>query len=148
MTVPRTSALGDHRLPRLDRTRVAEAMHPGVMSCGPETPLIDVARTMATHRIHCLAVPVTTGLGGIERWAVVSDLDLVAAAAAGEIGQRTAGDVAATEALTVSDSETLERAAQMMAEHQAAHLVVLSTAGGHPVGILSTLDVADVLASR
>lgn len=148
MNVGPVSAVGDHRPPRLDRTRVAEAMHPGVMSCAAETPLADVASTMAKHHIHCLTVPGSIGPGGVESWGVVSDLDLVAAAAAGQIDQRTAGEIAATEALMVSGSETLERAAQMMAEHQAAHLVVIGTTRGQPVGVLSTLDVAAVLAGR
>jgi CBS domain-containing protein len=33
-----------------------------------------------------------------------------------------------------------------MAEHGVAHLVVLDAAGGYPVGVLSTLDVAAAFA--
>lgn len=33
-----------------------------------------------------------------------------------------------------------------MAEHQLTHLVVVQPESGHPVGVLSTLDIAGVLA--
>jgi CBS domain-containing protein len=135
--------LGSRRAPRLERVRVADAMHPGVMTCVAETPLRDVARMMVTHRIHCVAVP---GDSGMASWSIVSDLDLVGAAGAGGVDARTAGDIAATEALTISADQPLDRAVQLMSEHQAAHVVVVAAASGRPVGVLSTLDVAALLA--
>lgn len=39
------------------------------------------------------------------------------------------------------------RAAQLMVEHGVAHLIVLDAASGHPIGVISTLDVAAVYAS-
>ncbi len=131
--------------PRLEHVRVADAMHAGVVTCGAETPLRDVARMMVEHRIHCVAVPDVEGKG-IAAWGIVSDLDLVGAAAAGGVDGRTAGDVAASEALAISDDDALERAVQLMSEHQIAHLVVVGAATGRPVGVLSTLDVAGLLA--
>jgi CBS domain-containing protein len=76
----------------------------------------------------------------------VSDLDVVAAAASGE--EPSALQTAATEPLAVSADERLARAAQLMAEHGVSHLVVLDAASGHPIGVLSTLDVATVYAER
>jgi len=38
-------------------------------------------------------------------------------------------------------------AAEVMAEHEASHLVVTHATSGHPVGVLSTLDLAAVIAS-
>jgi CBS domain-containing protein len=35
-----------------------------------------------------------------------------------------------------------------MSEHGVSHLVVLDAANGHPIGILSTLDVAAVYAGE
>jgi CBS domain-containing protein len=49
--------------------------------------------------------------------------------------------------VTVAADESLERAAQLMAEHQVSHLVVIQPHPGHPVGVLSALDLAGVLAS-
>ena len=74
-------------------------------------------------------------------WGIVSDLDLMTALNAGA-ETATAGEVAGTEIVTVSPREPLAHAAGLMAEHQTAHLVVVSPDTGRPVGMLSTLDVA------
>jgi CBS domain-containing protein len=42
--------------------------------------------------------------------------------------------------------DALERAAQLMAEHDVTHLVVVQPHSGQPVGIVSALDVAGALA--
>lgn len=131
--------------PRLEHVRVADAMHAGVVTCTRDAPLRDLARMLVEHRIHCVAIPVIEGTG-ISTWAIVSDLDLVGAAAAGSLEGRTAGDIAAGEALTISDDDLLDRAAQLLSEHQVSHLVVVGAATGRPVGVLSTLDVAGLLA--
>jgi CBS domain-containing protein len=137
--------LGTHRSPRLEHVRVRDAMHPGVMACAAQTSLRDVARMMVTHRIHCVAVPDVHGHGA-SAWGIVSDLDVVGAAAAGDVEARTAGDIAATEALAISAEEPLDRAIQLMNEHEVTHLLVVAAASGRPVGVLSTLDVAGLLA--
>jgi CBS domain-containing protein len=131
--------------PRLEHVRVADVMHAGVVTCATETPLRDVARMMAEHHIHCVAVTELDG-ASVPAWGIVSDLDLIATVAAGEVEGRTAGDAAASEVLAISDDDVLERAVQLMSEHQAAHLVVVGAATGRPVGVLSTLDVAGLLA--
>ena len=131
-------------------TRVAEAMHPGTITCPPETPLADVARMMAAYSIHCVVVLADVDEADFEGrlWGVVSDLDLVEAAATADLEERTAGGTAASPLVTVPPDESLERAAQLMAENETAHLVVVDPASDRPVGVLSTLDVARVLARR
>jgi CBS domain-containing protein len=131
--------------PALEHVRVADVMHPGIVACTADTPLRDVARIMAEHRIHCVAIVDVEGAGA-GAWGIVSDLDLVGAAAAGGVDAPTAGDVAAREARTISDDDVVERAVQLMSEDQVAHLVVVGAATGRPVGVLSTLDVAGLLA--
>jgi CBS domain-containing protein len=135
-----TSALAD----RLATTPVRAAMQLGLFTCTPDDPIAAVARTMTEQSIHCVLV---TGIsrrgheGGHLGWGIVSDLDLMAALdARAETG--TAGEVAGTEIVTVSPRESLALAAALMAEHQTAHLVVVSPETGRPVGMLSTLDVA------
>jgi CBS domain-containing protein len=130
-------------IPQLDHIRVRDAMHQGILSCPADAPLGEVAGVMAKHRVH--AVAVTDGVG-TRPIGVVSDLDVVAAAASGE--EPSAGGAAATEPLAVSAEERLRGAAQLMSEHGVAHLVVLDPAGGFPVGILSTLDIAAVYAGE
>lgn len=121
-----------------DDARVRDAMTPGVISCAPETSLRTVARMMATYRVHAVVVFDDAD------WRIVSDLDLVASASASD--DRTAGSVSATPLVTVTPDETLERAAQLMAEHECAHLIVRELGADRPLGVLSTLDVARALA--
>jgi CBS domain-containing protein len=52
--------------------------------------------------------------------------------------------LAALDVVTVTPRDELRRAAQLMAEHDAAHLIVVED--GTPAGILSTLDVACAVA--
>jgi CBS domain-containing protein len=120
-------------------------MHAGVVTCAADTALRDVARMMAEHQIHCVAVPDIEGTGTLA-WGIVSDLDLVGVAAAGSVEGRTAADTAAGEALAISEDDMLDRAVRLMSEHKVAHLVVVGAASGRPVGVLSTLDVAGLLA--
>jgi CBS domain-containing protein len=128
-----------------DRLTVADAMHRGVVTCGAETPLSKVAQMMVGHRIHCVVVSSRDEQSpGI--WGVVSDLDLVSAVAHEQDEEAAAGKVAATPAVTVGIREPLPRAAQLMAEHAVTHLVVVS--GEQPVGVISTLDLAQVLAEQ
>ena len=67
-------------------------------------------------------------------------------AAREDIDERTASWAAASEFLSVAPDEALERAVQMMVEHDVTHLVVVDPVDDKPVGVLSTLDVAGLLA--
>jgi CBS domain-containing protein len=128
-----------------DRMTVADAMHRGVVTCDVETPLSKVAQMMVGHRIHCVVVNSRTEQD-LPPWGVVSDLDLAAAIAQDEAAGTTAGEIAATPAVTVGVRETLARAVQLMTEHAVTHLVVVDPRSTRPIGVLSTLDVARVLA--
>ena len=136
-------------LPRaLTEIAVGQAMHPGVLTCPPETPLRDVARMMARYRIHAVVV-FSEDEEGEEQpavWGVVSDADLVAAAAVDHVDERSAGGTARTPAVTVAADDTVARAARLMSREGVTHLVVVSPSGGRPVGVVSTLDVASAIA--
>ena len=132
--------------PASARIPVSDVMHLGVLTCTRETSLARVAQLMASRRVHCVVVtddPSTPD----ELWGLVSDLDLAAAASVRDLEEQTAGATAATAALTIEPTETLQRATQLMTEHGTAHLVVVDTAR-RPVGVLSTLDVAAALGAR
>ncbi len=137
---------GSYLAPSFESATVADAMRTGVMSCPPDVPARIVARMMATNHIHSVVVegvhqdPVR---GEQLKWAVVSDMDLLRAARAG-LENLTAGEIGITEPVTVEPSLPLDEAARLMEEHETAHLIVADR--GRPVGILSTLDVAGVLA--
>ena len=127
-------------------TRVAEAMTPTVVHCRPDTSLRDVARLMTTRGIHAVYV-----FGDVldedeppALWGLVTDLDLVAAWPV--LDERSAGGTAVTPLVMVPSNEPLGRAAQLMAESGTAHLAVTDPLTGSPVGVLSTLDIARVIA--
>jgi CBS domain-containing protein len=128
----------------LAQVTVGAAMHPGVITCSLDTPLREVAETMAEERVHCVVAQ--DGDGSL--WGVVSDLDLVAVASARDIDIRTAGGMAATPVVLVAPDDSVEHAAQLMTENAISHLVVVEPADGRPVGVLSTLDVARALTAN
>jgi CBS domain-containing protein len=122
----------------LDSLTVSEAMHRGIVTCAPTATLREVAELLAEHGVHC-AVVADEALRTL--WGIVSDIDLMR-------GLRsplplTAGNLAALDVVTIGPQDELRRAAQLMAEHDVAHLIVVD---GAPVGILSTLDVAQAVA--
>jgi CBS domain-containing protein len=123
-------------------------MHPGLISCSLDTPLRTVARMMASYRVHAILVTAhgeeELPQGGL--WGIVSDTDLLRAAAEGDIDEQPARTIAATPVLTVTSSEELARAAQLMVEHDLSHLIVIEQRSERPIGVLSTLDVARMLA--
>lgn len=133
---------GSYLTPRFEDARVYDAMRKGIFTCDPETSLRDVARLMATHHIHSVVV---NSPQGDAPWGLVTDIDL-ARAAGSDLNDRVAGETAAAQLVTVSSDDTLAHAAQLMGEYETAHLVVLHAVTGKPTGVLSTLDIAGVLA--
>ena len=132
----------------IDTVTVEEAMHPGVLTCAPETPLRDVAVAMARYRIHAVVVyaePAEEDEAALV-WGVVGDGDLVAAAAADEIDTRTAGEAARTALVTVRRDDSLRHACQLMSDRGVTHAVVISSYSERPLGVVSALDVARALA--
>ena len=121
--------------PLLDARTVGDAMHRGIVTCAPTASLREVAQLLAAYRVHCAVVA-----GDPDRtlWGIVSDVDLVR----GLISPvpLVAGNLAALDVITVGPDDDLRHAAQLMAEHDIAHLIVVEA--GSPVGVVSTLDVA------
>jgi len=127
--------------PLVSGLSVADAMHHGIVTCPPSASLREVAELLSEHRVHCAVVADSAQAGTL--WGIVSDLDLMRGL--GSPVALTAGNLAALDVITVGPDDDLGHAAQLMAEHDVAHLLV--AADGNPVGILSTLDVAGAVAS-
>lgn len=125
----------------LATARVADVMTVGVICCSPDTPLREVAAIMAGEGVHAVYVFADDTDG----WGLVSDLDLVAAGRS-DIDTLTARDAAVTPFVTTTTHDTLDRACQLLAENGVAHLAVVDSRTREPVGVLSTLDIARVLA--
>lgn len=126
-----------NRVASLPHARVSDCVHVGILSCASDALVAEAAGIMSEHRLHAVAITVHEGGWPV---AVVSDLDVVAAGVSDT--EPSVLQAAATEPLAVSAGESLQCAAQLMAEHGVAHLVVLDAVGGYRVGMLSTLDLA------
>ena len=136
---------GSHLMPSLQHATVSDAMHPGILACEPDASLPEVARIMATHHVHCVAV---VGVSHEEPpcgvWSVISDLDLVRAGIRdGEAPSARA--IAQQPLVTVEPSLPLREAGELMLANAVSHLVVIQPGTQRPIGILSTADIAGVL---
>jgi CBS domain-containing protein len=127
---------------------VGDAMSRGVISCPPETPLRVVARMMATHGVHAIFVFEHTDEDdeAPQLWAVVSDLDLVAATRL-DLDSLTAGATAVTPLVTVAADSSIAEAGSLMAQYGVAHLAVIDPDFRRPIGVISTLDIARAVAA-
>jgi CBS domain-containing protein len=127
---------------------VGDAMSRGVISCPPETPLRVVARMMATHGVHAIFVfeHADEDDEAPRLWAVVSDLDLVAATRL-DLDTLTAGATAVTPLVSVPADSSIGEAGSLMAQYGIAHLAVTEPGSRRPVGVISTLDIAHAIAA-
>lgn len=128
-------------MPPFERARAVHAMRPGVITCPPDASMGVVARIMAREHVHAVVV---TGVFNGRPWGVVTDTDVLRAAATA--AHQLAGTTASGELLTVSPGEALPAVAELMLEHGATHVMVVDREHDLPLGIISTLDVARVAA--
>jgi CBS domain-containing protein len=134
----------------LEDVTVEEVMHHGVLACPPEAPLRTVARMMARFAIHAVVVQTVEADAdeAVGIWGVVSDEDLIRAAARGDIDGRSAGGTARTPLVTVYPHEPLKRAAELMDDQSVTHALVVSPGSEQPLGIVSSLDVARAISAE
>ena len=127
---------------------VGDAMSRGVISCPPETPLRVVARMMVTFGVHAIFVFEHSDEDdeAPQLWAVVSDLDLVAATRL-DLDTLTAGATAVTPLVSVRADCSIAEAGSLMAQYGIAHLAVTDPNSGRPIGVVSTLDIARAVAA-
>jgi CBS domain-containing protein len=131
----------------LRTVQVGDVMAHPLITCAHDVPLHEVAELMAEHRVHSIVVLTAAEEGAPfhRRWALLSDLDLVAAAP-WESEVTTAGSVAGSPSVVVGPRDSLAAAALSMAEHQTTHILVVEPGADEPVGILSALDLARALS--
>jgi CBS domain-containing protein len=117
-------------------------MRSRVLTCRAGTPIRDLARMMVTHAVH--AVVVVDGEDADEFvTGIVTDRALAEAGAEGR--EALAEELADPQAPTVSADWSLEQAARQMLGTGSAHIVVVDGRGA-PIGMLSTLDLARIMA--
>jgi CBS domain-containing protein len=147
MTTTAAPPFTDRSLPAIEHARVADVMHHGVLTCAPDTPLRDVAAMMVTHRVHFIgivAVHTDPVSGDHLSWSVVSDLDLMRSVDHLEA-------IAIASPITSLPSvagpkEPLTDIARRMYDDHVSHMIVVSEFTLHPLGVISSLDIARALA--
>jgi CBS domain-containing protein len=138
---------GSYLMPSLRRATVADAMHPGILSCHPDASLTEVARLMATHHVHCIAVAGSSHDEQSEPtvWGLISDLDLMRAGI--RVGSdQSARALALEPVISVRATMSLSQAGEAMLERGVSHIIVIDPETRRPTGVLSTLDIIGVLA--
>ena len=136
---------GSYRTPSLEHARVRDAMRIGVLTCPPQTTLTTVARMLAHNHVHAIVVtrPDAEADSDERAWSIVTADDVLRGRH--DPDGLTAGGMARADMVTVTADEPLEATAAKLLEHGCSHAVVVGAAGGHPVGMVSTLDIAGVV---
>ena len=123
-------------------------MHHGVTTCAPDVSLTTVARSMAEHRVHCIAVAgvdVTSGGDQHFTWALIDDLSLVRALHRRETSMPAAA-IAEPAPPAAREGDTLDQAAKLMVARGTSHVVAIGRSG-LPSGMVSTLDIALIVSA-
>jgi CBS domain-containing protein len=123
---------------------VRDWMHPGVITCHPETPVDEVAVTMDARDISALVVINNNG----DAVGVISRTDLVNARFIQPYLKHwrgmTAEHLMSKPVISVAPETEIETAVELLHEKRIHRLVVVETTAGHTraVGILSVTDLA------
>jgi CBS domain-containing protein len=118
--------------------KVKRAMHKGAMWISPETPLLEIAKTMQEHDIGALPVGENDRLVGM-----VTDRDIVCRGVAGgrDLSKLKARDVMTKGITYCRDENEIQEALDLMQKHKVRRLPVID-ANKRMVGILSLGDVS------
>jgi CBS domain-containing protein len=118
--------------------KVKRAMHKGAMWISPDTPVLEIAKTMKEHDIGALPVGDNDRLVGI-----VTDRDLVCRAMAkgGSLAKLTARDVMTKGITWCREEHDIEEALELMEKNKIRRLPVINE-NKRMVGILSLGDVS------
>jgi CBS domain-containing protein len=118
--------------------KVKRAMHKGAMWISPETPLLEIAKTMQAHDIGALPVGENDRLAGM-----VTDRDIVCRGIASgkDLSQLKARDVMTKGITYCREEDDLQEALDLMEKHRIRRLPVINSSK-RMVGILSLGDVS------
>jgi len=134
---------GSYVTPRPEHARVADAMRHGLVKCPMDSTLRDAARKMSSEHVHMVAV---SDPSDGEVVGTISDRCLLDALLEDPQLNRSLGEIADRHSYAISSDESLLAAAKTMHDLKTSHLLVRDAKNGHAVGVLSTLDVAGILA--
>jgi CBS domain-containing protein len=121
---------------------VRDLMHRGVITCGLQTSVRQVAKIMETNDVRSVVVTDDRG----EVWGIVSIISILKAWGK-NLDELTAEDILQPYTITVSGDSPIEDAVKLMQKKRIEHLVIV-----HPgvvrraVGILTTFDIIEHMA--
>jgi len=126
-------------------------MTKGVVTLPLNTPVKEIAKTLARFRVH--AVCITDEFG--ELAGIVSDMDVVKSFNK-NFSKLTAEDIMSDKVITISADAYVGEAVDIMIKHKIHHIVVVLkeekkeeflSLPKRPVGILSGIDIVKLMAS-
>jgi CBS domain-containing protein len=126
------------RISALATVEAGEVMAPRLVACPPSAALTEVATLMSVHQVH--AVVVEAAAPGL-----ITARDVVRAVLA---GARSAAEARTGEPASVSTHDTLQTVAERMVDHHVAHVLVHEPGERQVRGVVSTFDIAAVLAGH
>ena len=118
--------------------KVKRAMHKGAMWISPDTPLLEIAKTMQEHDIGALPIGENDRLIGM-----VTDRDIVCrgVASGGDLSKLKARDVMTKGITYCREEHEIQEALDLMEKHKVRRLPVINSSK-RMVGILSLGDVS------
>jgi predicted transcriptional regulator len=120
--------------------RVGVAMHRGVIVCAPAWSGVKVAKTMAAHRIHSVVLSRDGAPPNL-----ITDAEIITALHEGTLAAKCASELARPAPIVTRD-DTLSHATECLHEQRSTHAVVVADLRSfRPVGMLSVLDIAELL---
>jgi CBS domain-containing protein len=122
----------------LAAVEAGDVMAPGLVACPPGAALTEVATLMGVHQVHAVVVdPAAPRL--------ITARDVVRGVLA---GATQAGEAIAGEVPSVAPHDTLQTVARRMVDDQVAHVLVREHGEGQARGVISSFDIAAVLAGH
>jgi CBS domain-containing protein len=115
-----------------------DIMAPGLVACPPRAALTEVATLMCVHQVHAVVVDPAAPR-------MITARDVVRGVLA---GSTSAADVVAGEPPSVSTHDTLQTVADRMLADDAAHVIVRERGEDQARGVVSSFDIAAVLAGH
>ena len=117
---------------------VSDLMTDAVVTVSPDEPVSVAARLLYRHNIG--AIPVCTADGRLRGILTDRDITLRCVATDNDPDRTTVGEIMSRSLVTISPNDTVEEAAERMAQAQVRRLPVVE--GGRLVGMLALGDMA------
>jgi CBS domain-containing protein len=117
--------------------QIRDVMTANPTTCEPNATVVDAAKVMALEDVGSVPIVEGSRLVGL-----VTDRDIIVRTVAEgrDVSTTTVKDVASKDLVTVAPDEDLDRALQLMAQHQVRRIPVVE--GDRVVGIVAQADVA------